>query len=269
MNRFAKGLICVSTTCFCLLGVRSQTLAATFDISTATGIFTPSYRGAANTTWFGWETFDDPTVGDNLAPEDEDWVVDDQVPDIGSYGGSQARILGHNLPFNLNPLLSGVDHISSTRNIYTGGSTLDETVTAPTNGSVGTGFTTIIVQGVTAFGPLGGQINFTQVAGVSPIVVQENNAIGSGQFWAKYEIPGNALTYDFTLTSSALDDDFIGENVSITRLVVDTLWSSTGYASDVAAVPEPASSAMLLVGSMGAIYTARRYRTRKGKHVVS
>ena len=213
--------------------------AAPVDLKTVTNVFAPSFRGQGSTTYFGWESFDDPTAGDDVSPEDEDWVIDDNVTDIGTYVGTLARLRGNNLPFGQ----GGVDHISSTRNIYTAGSFLDETVTAPTVGTVGSGFTTIIVQGVTAFGPFGGDVLYSAINGVLPITAQTNNAIGSGQFWAKYEIPANAETYDFTLTSN-------GQNMSLTRIVVDTMWSASGYASDLAIVPEPGSICLFALGSM-------------------
>ena len=265
MSRFTRNLCYATATCVGLSLGGAQAFAANFNIKTSAGVFTPSFRGQSNTTWFGWESFDDPAFGnDNTTDasptsEVEDWIIDDQFPDIGADGSGQARILGHNLPFDLDPNLTGVDHISSTRNIYTGASTLNETITAPTNGSVGTGYTTIIVQGVTAFGPLGGQIDFTPIDGFLPVAVQADNLIGSGQFWAKYEIPGNAATYDFTLTSSVLGSSN-GENISLTRLVIDTIWSDSGFATDVAAVPEPTTSVLLAAGAAGTILLLRRRR---------
>jgi hypothetical protein len=237
---FSQKVVALRIVFASLLALLSQSaMAATVNLQTVNNVVAPSFRGASNTTYYGWETFDDPTAGDNVAPEDEDWVVDDNVTDIGTYVGTLARLRGNNLPFDQ----GGVDHISSTRNIYTAGSILDETVTAPTSGTLGTGFTTIIVQGVTAFGPFGGDVLYSAINGVLPVSAQTNNAIGSGQFWAKYEIPGNVATYDFTLTSS-------GENMSLTRVVVDTLWSPSGYASDLAVVPEHRAMGLFAIGSL-------------------
>jgi hypothetical protein len=212
---------------------------AAFDISTATGLSTPSFRGSSNTTYLGWDTFDDP----NFAGFANDVVINDNTPDVGTYAGSAALILGN----------TANDHISSGGNIYSGETALNETITAPTAGTPGTGFTTLIVQGITAFGPFGGPtpISFSSIKGVSPTVVVGDDAIGSAQFWVKYEIPGNAATYSFTMTS-------VDVHESIGLLVADTAWSVSGYSSDIAVVPEPASIVLSLIGAIGLVGYARK-----------
>lgn len=219
-----------------MLGDQHQ---AAFDISTATGLFAPSFRGSGNTTYLGWDTFDDP----NFTGFASDVVINDNTPDVGTYAGSAALILGN----------TANDHISSGGNIYSGETTLDETITAPTDGTPGTGFTTLIVQGITAFGPFGGPtpISFSSINGVSPTVVVGDDAIGSAQFWVKYEIPGNAATYSFTMTS-------VDVHESIGLLVVDTAWSADGYSSDIAVVPEPSTLVMSVLATVGFVAAARR-----------
>jgi PEP-CTERM motif-containing protein len=151
------------------------------------------------------------------------------------------------------------DHISGGGNIYTGETPLDETITAPTSGTPGTGFTTLIVQGITAFGPFGGPtpISISSINGVSPTVVVGSDAIGSDQFWAKYEIPGNATTYSFTMTS-------VDVHESIGLLIVDSYWSASGYATDTAVVPEPSTMVLSGIGVAGLLAGMwRRCRMRR------
>ena len=216
--------------------------AVTFDMSTATGLFAPSFRGSSNTIYLGWDSFDDP----NFPGFASDVVINDNTPDVGTYAGSAALIVGNTTN----------DHISSGGNIYSGETPLNETITAPTDGTPGTGFTTLIVQGITAFGPFGGPtpIAFSSINGVSPTVVVGDDAIGSAQFWAKYEIPGNAATYSFTMTS-------VDTHESIGLLVFDSLWSANGFSSDIAVVPEPASIVLSALGALGLAVGMRR----KGK----
>ncbi len=229
----------VSLVCICLA---ANARAVTFDVSTATGLFAPSFRGSSNTTYLGWDTFDDP----NFAGFANDVVINDNTPDVGTYAGSAALIVGN----------TANDHISSGGNIYTGETTLDETITAPTSGAVGTGFTTLIVQGITAFGPFGGPtpIAFSSINGVSPTVVVGDDAVGSAQFWAKYEIPGNAATYSFTMTS-------VDTHESIGLLTVDSSWSANGFSSDIAVAPEPSALVLSALGALGLVAGLRQ----KGK----
>jgi hypothetical protein len=229
-HAMSKLLPALLASIYCAVSAR----AATFDMSTATGLFAPSFRGSANTTYLGWDTFDDP----NFTGFANDVVINDNTPDVGTYSGSAALIIGN----------TANDHISAGGNIYTGDTTLDETITAPTNGAPGTGFTTLIIQGITAFGPFGGPtpIAFSSINGVSPTVVIGNDAIGSAQFWAKYEIPGNAATYSFTMTS-------VDTHESIGLLTVDSVWSANGYSGDIAVAPEPSSLILSLLSAAGSV----------------
>lgn len=182
----------------------------TFRMDQVSNVVAPTGRGvAANSTYFGWETFNE--VADIAVP------INDSIPDLGTNPGG----------VNFQTTNAQV-HISSTRNLYVGSGTLSEQVTVTTDGTPGSGFTTIIAQAVTAFGGFPDTITFSNIAGVAPTVVQTNNSIGSGQVWAKWKIPGNATNYTFTVTGPANVSGF-----SMTRFVVDTFWSATGYQTDV------------------------------------
>lgn len=208
--------------------------ATTFEIIPGTAIFTPSFRGASNTTWVGWETF-----RNDADPSNSSSVINDALPDIGTGNGSFVTT-------------NGEDHISSSFNYYSGGGTVAETISFGTAGIVGTGFTTIVAQGITAFGPFGATINFSDIAGVTANVVTATNSNNAGQFWAKWEIPGNAANYSFDI-STASDSSL----VSFTRFVVDTQWAPTLSATDTAIIPEPTSAILGLV-SCGILLRRRR-----------
>lgn len=133
-----------------------------------------------------------------------------------------------------------------------------------TNGVVGSdGFTTIIIQGigsVTGSGtnafPVMGTIN-----GISADYVFGVNAVSPTariQWWAKYQLPGNQASYTLDILLPAIP----GANpVSIRELVVDTQFSATGYAQDLAVVPEP-SSWIAFVGGAGLLGLVRRRTAR-------
>lgn len=215
---------------------------AQFIIESSSAIFAPSFRDATNTdfgntTWWGW------------SPGSFDQTIDNELID------SPPVTLGiGGLDGTLNQASTN-DILASSNNIYTGTFVAEAlNFSIPTNGTVGSGFTTIIVQGRTAFG--GWNVTpggFSDIAGISPSVVFGNNALSRGQFWAKYEIPNNAASYALTLT--------VPDFTSIAEITVDTQWSPTSFALDTAVVPEPSSALLMLIGSAGLI--ALRARRKK------
>lgn len=226
-----------------LLAVSSA--SAQFTISTGTGPFVPSFRDTVspfdenNTTWFGWAsgTFDG-------SPDNE--LVDNPAVTLG-LGGLDGTLSQF-----------GTDDIlSSSNSIYTSSFTpITLSLAIPTHGTVGTGFTTIIVQGRTAFGSYPGEeaFDFPDLGGDEAEVVVGTNGLSQGQFWAKYEIAGNAESY-------TLDFDLVGGFVSIATLTVDTQWSEAQHAPDtVQAVPEP-STAITVAGGAALLGLVRRRRT--------
>lgn len=216
-------------------------------IVTATGPFTPSFRGAASTTYFGWNN------GSWDGNDDVATTVDtlNGFPSInpGSLAG---------------PLLvqtSAADIVSGSNNVYTSPANLKMMLSIPTAGTPGTGFTTIIVQGNSlAGGGFGGLLDtakFGTIEGVAPTYVYGGNASTETQFWAKWELPGNSASYSVDITGTTTE---LGV-ASLSDMVVDTQWSPNGYAIDTAAaVPEPTSFA--LVGAALTFATALVRRRR-------
>lgn len=177
--------------------------AADFTLRSSSTIVVPTTRGAANTTWFGWDSF-----GNISDP------IDDTTPDIGTTTtGVRFRTL------------SGTDHTSSSGNYYSFGNPANEEVTVVTNGTPGSaGKTTIIAQLVTVFGGFAAPWVVGEINGVKPVaVVQGPNSAGRGQLWAMWELPGNAATYTFTLNGVPG-----GTMYSFDKIEIDTFYDPSG-----------------------------------------
>ena len=221
------------------------------SINLATGPIAPSFRGAANTTYFGWSngTWDgNPPVN----PGDPDFTPDviNGTPSINP-GSLAAPLLAQN---------NAADIVSSSNNVYTGPANVNLTLTIPTVGTVSSGFTTIIVQGngLGGFGGATDLFTFGTIEGVEPTYVYGANGDNQeAQFWAKWELPGNAASYNVQVSGST----FGAGVLSISDMTVDSLWSPNGYAPDVvAAVPEPTSFALVGAALTSATALVRRRR---------
>lgn len=229
---------------------------AQFTIQSSPGTFTPSFRDGThsdlgNTTYFGWGpgSFDGGTNNE---------LMENPSPTLGVGG----------LDGTLNQV-GTADILSGTNNLYIGTNGRTETLVlnVVTSGIVGlAGYTTLIIQGLTnsaaGYGnpsdllfnyPVFGSIN-----GVAPEFVIGLNASNYGQWWVKYELPGNQASYDINLTVTNTGGPTMP--LTLTQLEVDTLYSATGYAMDTAAVPEPSTWTMLLAGVGMVTYLNRRRR---------
>ena len=227
-------------------------------IQDATGLFTPSFRStgiadANATTWFGWQgNLDaDPFDNNGFDGATNNELIDNPAVLLGAGGrdGSLVQVGTADILAGSNNVFAG-DPLSNSLEAHL-------TLQIPTNGTVGGGFTTIILQGTgsitgsgaTAF-PIPGVI-----AGVSATFISGVNAAGLLQWWARYEVPGNADSYTVDIHLPA------GANVnpvSIRQLVADTQWSNTGYAQDTVVVPEPSTAALCLGLSLVGCLRRRR-----------
>lgn len=240
------------------MGVLSITAAdAQLVIGDSPGLSVPSFRDTLspfdgnNTTWFGWGLGSFDGANDNE-------IVDLSVASVGA-GGLDGTLFQSDWQKPGVPGSEGgpVDIVAGSNNIYTLFSTPTLELTVPTNGTVGLdGFTTIILQGRAASGGFGAFPVFSAIGGIVPTVVFGTNAAQQGQFWVKYELPGNAASYDIDIT--------FGNHTSIGEISVDTQWSTASYAPDTA-VPEPTSAMLVLAG----IVPLALRRRRKSEQVVA
>lgn len=229
---------------------------AAYAIYEGTGLYTPDFRGEANTTHFGWSygTWDgNPPAGEGQPDPSPDTLNGTPSINPGALAGTSF----------ITQTGSG-DIISGSNNIYSSIGAINGQglqLHVPTNGVVGTeGFTTIIIQGLSMSGAMFGG-NFPldgfgfSINGVEAEYAITVNSLGLGQWFAKFELAGNQSVYDIDIFGT---EGIPGGSVlSVTDLHVDTLYSSTGFAPDSAVVPEPSG---LLLSFAGAALLLRRRR---------
>jgi hypothetical protein len=238
--------------------------AIIYDLTQQSGLVSPSFRGQANSTFFGWnegQFFGQPV------PSTTSRILNNPATSIGNVGLGEGVELYQNDRSSSPFVMIG----SSVGNIYTGSGPVGKqafaTLVAPASpGILGSGFTTIVIQGRTTtaggFSTLDSLISnyplFSSINGVDPTFVISGNAANQGQWWAQYSIPGSAASYTIGVN---FPGGATTTPISIAGMSVDTYWSASAYA-DVSAVPEPTTLAMFLAG--GALLgVARWYRGRR------
>lgn len=227
--------------------------SAAFVINETTDLFTPSFRGDSGSTYFGWSygTWDGnpaPTEGDpDISPD-----IINGTPSINpGSGGFISQAVEADIVSGSDNLYSSVGQISS----------LGLELTIPTTGTIGlSGYTTIIVQGFGLNGAMFGAealdgFSFGAINGIMPEYLIAGNASSQGQWWAKWELPGNEASYTVDILGGQVGDAPLV--VSVTDLVVDTWFSESGFSPDIAAVPEPSVGLLALAG-FGSLLRRRR-----------
>ena len=194
----------------CAVGALASAHAADFVLTqrrdqtgVSTSLVVPTTRGAANTTWFGWDSFG--AISD---------PIDDSTPDIGTTTvGVRFRTV------------TGGDHTSSSGNYYSFEDTPDEEITVVTNGTPGAaGKTTVILQLVTLFGSFPGAWDVGTIDGFRPVaLMQGTNRSNKGQLWAVWELPGNATTYTIRLKGTPGVSMY-----SFDKVEIDTWFDASG-----------------------------------------
>jgi hypothetical protein len=236
---------------FTVAGVQAEI----YNLSTASALFAPAFRGDSNTTWFGW---------------DEGRFFGQTVP------ASSSRILNNPATSNGTSELSGVELYQNDRNnspfvmigstsgnIYTGsgpvGKQASATLVAPMAPGGAEGFTTIVIQGRTtaAGGPsniqtlLGNYPVFSDINGTAAQFTIAANSVNQAQWWAQYDLPGYSATRTIGMTFNGGTGTF---PISIAQMTVDTFWSPTGYAN-VQAIPEPQTWILAGLGALAVVCT--------------
>ncbi len=195
-----------------VMGMTVVVEGAVYSLDGVSGVIEVAGRGGAGAVYFGWETFND--AGRRSEP------IDDVTPDIGSAVGVRFRTT------------NGEDHVLGSGNYYLFAGNPAEEVTVVTAGEVGSGYTTVILQAVTAFDDFPGAWRFGELGGVKPQVVQGRNAVGLGQLWVRYDLVGNEGRYVIPFEAT-------GPHFSLDRFVVDARWSAEGFEPEMVVVPEP------------------------------
>ena len=235
----------------------TSSASAAFVIAESTFLVTPSFRGEANTTYFGWSAGTWDGNADSTPP---DPVIPDIVSGTPSINPGALAGTSFLTQSGTNDVVSGSNNIYST---VSGINAAGIQLTIPTSGVVGSsGFTTIIIQGLglngAAFGGTSGLdgFGFGAINGILPEFIIGTNADVEGQWWAKWELPGNAASYTVDVTGVS-NTAALGV-LSVTELHIDTIYSNSNYAPDLAVVPEP--SALLLSAFAGLGLIVRRSR---------
>ena len=207
-----------------------------YNISNATSLFVPEYRGQQNTTYFEWYEYD--FYGFPVPPSNTR-ILNNPVP---SAGISQNVEFYQNDRYSATPTIIG----SSSGNIYTGfgatGKQAFATLVVPTVQGIGLGNTTIFIQGKTV--PEGGFapaeeliLNYPRFSfnGIQPTFNIGINANREGQWYAMFDLNTSNQTFK-------IDIEFPGGSntypISIANMSVDTLWQP---------IPEPSTYALILL----------------------
>jgi len=147
-------------------------------------------------------------------------------------------------------------HVLQQRQLYFFSGTLAERITVPTNGTVGSGFATIILQSRrrTGFGAFADRNRAEQHRRSRSSRSRDRSTPPALASSAKWKIPGNEAGCTIAISGPTNQAHF-----SFDKVMVDTLWSATGYQGDSMAAEEPAilTRFAAAVGGIGTAYSVQ------------
>lgn len=248
--RFAKAVLLVAT-----IGISAGVARADFMINSTPWLFVPSFRAdghQAGETYFGWLSGQWDGNPDTPAPNVDTLNLVPSVNPQSLPTGPGGANFTQNVVADI---VSGSDNLFSSST-----ASVDLNLNIPTDGTPGTGFTTIIIQGRGLGSGMGvlNHVLFGQINGQSPTIAMTQNALSPAakQWWVKYELPGNDPLYTVQITGGP--GASVTFPISVNELLIDTYWSPTGFAADTASVPEPATVGMLAAGAAMLMRRSRR-----------
>lgn len=205
----------------------------------------------ANTTFYGWDSFEDSGVGGSVGGS----ILDDSTPDLGIDPGTARFFQGTNgLASPPPPILYG--HRSGSGNYYAGflaSSVMDDTITGTAVSSGSGGFTTLVLQAVGQPASGVGSVDFVASAGWTKVKdIYGTSSNGTGHYWQEWIQAGDNLAF-------SIDMDSVATSYAFDAFTIDTFWTSGSSAAinSVTAVPEPSTYAMMALG-LGLLIFARR-----------
>lgn len=220
-----------------------------YNISNATQLFVPSYRGQPNTTYFEWA--DGDFYGFPVPPSSSR-ILNNTPPSLGITNNVQFY---QNDRFSASPVIIG----SSAGNIYTGfganGKQAFASIVVPTLPGLSLGNTTLFIQGKTV--PEGGFapadqliLNYPRFTlnGVSPTFEIGINENREGQWYAQFVVASSNSTFTINVEFPGGANTY---PISIANLSVDSLWEP---------VPEPSTYALLTFCLVLFFISARKWR---------
>lgn len=199
-------------------------------------------RGSVNTTYYGWDVFEG---GPSL--------LNDLTPDLNPFGVTAVSMVQNSTDYPI---------VSASTNLYSGFNPtnyFDITTGVRTDGTVGLGFTTILVQiAGSAFGAsptaAGFDVDSFLINGAPPETIVSGTMNDFRElWWLEWRLPGNQASYPLEIDTQV-------SSSSLSKITIDTAWHADTALDNtsVSIVPEPTSA--VLLGSAAVLFGVRRRR---------